>query len=431
MVVNETYKELVEILKKEVVPALGCSGPTAISYVVSVARAAVGGIPKSVKLKIDRGLCSKNDDVGIPGTDQLGVDMAAALGAICGDSTAGLNVLRNVTPADELKARSFAKTSVSIEPDWDFPAIRVYADATVETDKGVGRAVISRTHTNVILIEANGVTVFKAAVTGTEKAPDEGKDPIRKYSIKDFYDFASNIPLESIAFLQEAFDLNTKLAEYDLNDETSIGLGRFFKKISGNPAVIKAKTLTAAAATARMSGKELPAMSCATSGNVGITASLPLVAVAEVYKKDKEILLRSLALSYLLTIYIKSHIGRASAMCACVVGASSGIAAGTTFLLGGTLAQVEMAIQNTVPNFFGVLCDGARVACALKLSTAVGAAIECAYFALDNVVLPANQGVLGKTADESLAFLGRMGKEGMLETDKALCKSMYGKNHAL
>lgn len=428
---SKNYDELVAILKKEVVPALGCSGPTAISYVVSVARDAVGGNPKSVTLKLDRGLCSKNDDVGIPGTDQLGVDMAAALGAICGDSKAGLEVLRNVTPADELRARQFVKKSVTIEPDWDFPAIRVYADAIVETDRGVGRAVISRTHTNVILIEANGKTIFKADIKGTEKAPDESKDDIRKYRIADFYDFARNVPFEAIDFLQSAFDLNKKLAEYDLGDPSSIGLGKTFGEIAGDSTVLKAKALTAAAATARMSGKGLAAMSCATSGNVGITASLPLLAVAEAYGKNREDLLRALSLSYLLTIYIKSHIGRASAMCACVVGASSGIAAGTAFLLGGSLSQVEMAIQNTIPNFFGVLCDGARVACALKLSTAIGAAIECAYFALGNVVLPANQGVLGKTADESIAFLGKMGKEGMIETDKALCKAMYGKNHVI
>ncbi len=428
---NEIHEELTDILRKEVKPALGCTGPTAISYAVSVARDIVGGSLKSIEVIIDKDMCAKNDDVGIPGTSQLGCNIAAALGAICGDSEAGLEVLRNVTPEDEIKAQKFAEESVIIKPDWNMKTVGLYIEAIVNTDNGTGRAIIAKTHTNVILKELNGEVLFKADDQNKENLTDETKAPIRKYEIKDFYEFAKNVPFESIAFLQEAVDLNMKLADSDLTDNSSIGFAKAFGRIKGDKATIRAKTITCAAATARMEGKNLAAMGCATSGNVGITASLPLVAIAEVYEKNQEVLLRGIAFSYLLTIYIKNIIGRLSAMCSCVSGSSSGIAAAMTFMLGGTLEQTKTAIQNMIPNIFGVVCDGARTACALKLTSSIGVAIECAYLALDNISVPANQGVVGKTADETLLFLGKIAKEGMVEVDNVLCKALYGRNHKI
>ena len=187
-----------------------------------------------------------------------------------------------MTPEDEIYAQKFAKESVIIKPYWDTKTVGLYIEAIVETDKGIGRAIIAKTHTNVILKELNGRVLFKVDDQNRDSATDETKAPIRKYKIKDFYEFAKNVPFESIKFLQEAIDLNMKLAESDLKDDSSIGLAKAFSKIKGDKATIKAKTITCAAATARMLGKNFPAMSCATSGNVGITGSLPLVAIAEV-----------------------------------------------------------------------------------------------------------------------------------------------------
>ncbi len=422
------YDELIRVLKNEVKPALGCTGPTAVSYVVSVAKDIVGGNVKSVHVIADRDMCAKNNDVGIPGTSEKGIDIAAALGAICGDSEAGLEVLRNVTPKDESLAKKFARDSVILEPDWDFNPIGLYVEAIVETEKGIGRAIIAKTHTNVVLKEINGKVIFKADDFDRNYATDERKDPIRKYKIKDFYKFAANVPLETIDFLKEAITLNMKLAETGLNGRKKSGFGVAFNKIKGDIAITRAKVLTSSAAETRMIGTNLAAMSCATSGNVGITASLPLAAIAEVFDKNEEQLIRALSLSYLLTIYGKNHIGRLSAMCSCCVVASVGIAAGAVFLLGGSIKQIELAIQSTIASLFGVVCDGARVACAFKLASAIGIAIESAYLALNNVGVPFAQGVVGNTADESIAFLGEIAKSGMIETDKSLCKALYKRN---
>ena len=378
-----------------------------------------------MRLSSIRTCAPKNRDVGIPGTSYTGIEMAAALGALFGDSKAGLEVLKNVKPENEEPAREFAEKSVKIKPQWDVSRTELYAEAVVTTDRGVGRAIIMRTHTNVVLIEANGKTLLsKRLGDAGDGCSDHG---IKKYCLRDFYEFAQNIGLDDIRFLQEAFDLNLTLTDCDFDDEGSMGLGRGYRDLFEDNVIIRAKSLTAAAATARMAGKGLAAMSCATSGNVGITASLPLVAVSDYYQKDQERMLRSLALSYMVTIYIKNLIGRLSALCACAVAASAGVAAGTAFMLGGTFKQVGGAIQNLIPSFFGVVCDGARLACAMKLASAAGVAIECAILALNDITLPGDQGVLGKTADESLAFLGKMGREGMNESNRNLCEELMGK----
>lgn len=422
---NENYYELRDILNSEVRPALGCTGPTAISFVVAVARDIVGGTPKHVSLVLDRTNGTKNSDVGIPGTTLKGVDIAAALGALCGDADAGMENLRGVTPAYVEQARTFAQHNVTLSIDWSYGAVGLYVDATVETDQGIGRAVIAKTHLNVVLKERNGEVVFQANDYQRDSAVRESDAPIRKFSVKDFYDFAKNVPLEEIAFLQDAVTMNTRLAETGLKEKLGVGFGPTFLSHAGDPLISYAKGLTAAASDARMCGKDLPAMACATSGNVGITGSLPLVAVAKVRNLSNELLLRAIALSYLLTIFGKNHIGRLSAMCSCAVCASVGVSAGTVLMLGGSYEQANQAIMNTLACVFGIVCDGARVTCAYKLANASGIAIESALFAMDHVGVPGSQGVVGRDADDTIALMGRIAREGMVDEDKALCKAMF------
>ncbi len=422
---EQKFVELRDILKSEIKPALGCTGPTCISYVVAVARDMVGGNPKHVKLVMDRTNGAKNCDVGIPGTTFLGVNIAAALGALCADASAGLENLHNVTPTDEVDAARFAKENVDVEIDWQHERVGLYVDATVETDNGVGRAIISQTHLNVVYKERNGETVFGTQVLKRDDSEDETAAPIRKYLLRDFLEFAENVPFEEIAFLQDAVDMNTLLAETGISERLGVGFGYAFSNLTNDTLISYAKALTAAASDARMCGKDMPAMSCATSGNVGITASLPLVAVAKIKNIKSEKLLRALALSYLLTIFGKNHIGRLSAMCACAVTASVGVAAGTVLLLDGTYDQIDHAIMNTIASVFGIVCDGARVTCAYKLANAVGIAIESALFAIAGVNVPTGQGVISRNADETIAMMGRFAREGMVDMDKALCKVMF------
>lgn len=425
------FEELCKILQKEVKPALGCTGPIGISYVAAEARDAVGGTPKKIVIKADKDMCAKNDDVGIPGTSVLGLKMAAALGAFAGDASAKLEVLHTVTPEDEKIAYEFSLTdNVVIEPDWETEAIGVFMEAIVETENGIGHAIVAKTHNNLVYKAANDKIIVDEHFERS-KSLDESHDTIAKYKIKDFYEFATQVPFESISFLREAVRMNRELAQAALDGKTGAGFGVSMMKRSEGDLIRKAKAITAAGSEARMAGFDLPTMTCATSGNVGITVTLSLSSVAEDLGKSEEKLIRALALGFLVTIYAKNSIGRHSAMCACVVAASEGVAAGAALLLEGGLEQVEMAINNTIVNVFGVVCDGARLACALKLASAAGIAIEGAMIALDGVVTSADEGIRGKTADDSISFMGSFAKTGMIITDLMLCKALYAKHHEL
>lgn len=420
------YEELLGILKEEVKPALGCTGPTSVSYAASVARHAVGGKVQAVKVRVDRDTYKNSIAVGIPGTLEMGVDIAAALGAIGGNSNKGLEVLNDVTEEHEKEAKKLiVKDKVDIEINWDIQGVGLYIEVFVETDKGIGQAVVARTHTNVILIKANNKVILKDDAEDLDTILDETKALINKFGTKDFYEFATNVPIEDIEFLKEAVVLNRKLAEMGLEKKLGKGFGAAFNRFDQEKnAYIKAKVYTAAASDARMAGENLSAMACASSGNVGITATVPLVVLAEEYGKSEEILLRSLSLSFLLTVYIKNQIGRLSAMCACAIAASVGVGAGTILLLDGSFEQAEETIKNIVGSIGGVICDGAKLGCALKLSSAIGIAIESAYLAMDGVSIPAGDGLVSETADETLQLLGRIARFGMIDTDKVVCREI-------
>ncbi len=425
---NEKQKKLYSILRKEIIPALGCTGPTAVSYVAAEAAEAVGGKPLKVVVKVDRHIGTKNSDVGIPGTSAVGLKMAAALGVLAGDAKAGLNVLHNVTEHDEKEALNFSKSgNVIIIPDLETDILGLYMDCIVTTDKGTGRAIVIKTHNNLVYREANGVKQVDIPFNRIASM-NETTDAMANYQIADFYELVTKIPLEDLDFIKEAITLNKELAEACFSGKAKgAGFGISMLKRAGNDIIKKAEAITAAGSETRMIGYPLPAMSCATSGNVGITASLPLISMAEDMNCSQEQLLRALAMSFLMTICVKNRIGRVSSMCACVTAASQGIAAGAAMLLGGDLECIDRAVNNTIVNIFGVVCDGARLACALKLASAAGIALECAMLAYDGVKTPLNEGVIGSNADMSINFMGSFAQTGMASSDLALCKALYEK----
>ena len=418
-------QELYDILRSEVKPALGCTGPIGICYAAAQAKAAVGGQVKSITAKMDWGMSAKCDDVGFPGTEYLGVELALALGAVCGDPKAGLEVLHTVTPQGEEEARKLAKDHVTVQPQWQRDNLDIYLDVTVETDRGTGRAVVAHRSDGLVYQEANG-----KAILGSLKDIEDirvPESPIKKYTVKDCWELASSCPLEQLEFLGQAREYNLALAQQTLEHSLGAGIGGALYRMAGENAVGRAKGLAAAGCEARMSGLNLPAMSLANKGNVGIAASLPLVSLAMDEQLPQEKLLRAMALSYLVAIMVIHRIGKSPALCSCMVAASLGVAAGTVLLHSGTEKQAEMAIQNMVPNVFGVVCDGAKLACALRMATSTGAAMDAANLALSGVRLANNQGVLCQTADETIEFLGQMGLHGMVESDRELSRAIFQK----
>lgn len=417
------YKELLEILKKEVKPALGCTAPVAIAFAAAAARNAVGGEPERVFVRMDKDTYKNTLAVGIPGTSLRGNEISAALGALAGDASAGMEVLKKITPADEKKASGFLENT-QVEICWEKKGVGLWIEAAVKTSAGTGKAVLSKTHTNIVFLEENGRTVIDTGENDSRGiAPDYSKDEIRKFTLSDLFDFSMGIDLEEIAFLSGGLEMNLRLAEAGLQDGIGAGFGRGFASLGGNSMVMRAKSLTAAASDARMAGYPLPAMCCATSGNVGITAMLPLFAMAEHTGNEKsEILVRAVAFSCLLTILMKSHIGRLSALCACAIAAGIGVAGGASILLGGDKGCAERAIRNISGALTGVVCDGAKYGCALKLSSAAGLAIESAQFAEKGIVIPGGDGLVCDTGDETMAIIGRVAREGMVTTSDVMAK---------
>ena len=416
-------QELLEILRKEVKPALGCTGPIGVCFGAAQAYDAIGGEIKRIVAKIDWGMASKIDDVAFPGTEMLGVEMAIALGAVCGDPKAGLEVLHNVTPEGEQKARKVAEL-VEVHPMWERKDMNIYIDITIETDRGTGRSVPAERSDGLILKERNGEVIEQYE---KDKGAQDAASPMLKYKVKDFYEFATTTPIEEFDLLLKAAELNTELANETITRNLGAGIGTALYNSQDGNLITKAKAYAAAGCEARMSGVNRPAMSCANKGNVGIAASMPIVVQARELGLGDEAMQRGIALSYCLAIAIIHRIGKDPSMCSCEVAAAIGVAAGTVLLHGGTQQQVENAIQNTIPNIFGVVCDGAKLACALRISSGTGIGIEAANLALAGVRLANNQGVLAANADESINMIGHTALYAMVDSDRELSRQIFAK----
>ena len=416
-------QELLEILRKEVKPALGCTGPIGVCFGAAQAYDAIGGEIKRIVAKIDWGMASKIDDVAFPGTEMLGVEMAIALGAVCGDPKAGLEVLHNVTPEGEQKARKVAEL-VEVHPMWERKDMNIYIDITIETDRGTGCSVTAERSDGLILKERNGEVIEQYE---KDKGAQDAASPMLKYKVKDFYEFATTTPIEEFDLLLKAAELNTELANETITRNLGAGIGTALYNSQDGNLITKAKAYAAAGCEARMSGVNRPAMSCANKGNVGIAASMPIVVQARELGLGDEAMQRGIALSYCLAIAIIHRIGKDPSMCSCEVAAAIGVAAGTVLLHGGTQQQVENAIQNTIPNIFGVVCDGAKLACALRISSGTGIGIEAANLALAGVRLANNQGVLAANADESINMIGHTALYAMVDSDRELSRQIFAK----
>ncbi len=416
-------EELYTILRKEIKPALGCTGPIGICYCAAEAYDAIGGEIKSIDARIDWGLGAKCDDVAFPGSRMLGVEMAIALGAVCGDAKAGLEVLHAVTPEGELKARNVAE-HVQLQMRWEQQDLSFYCDITIHTDQGSGRAVIAQRSDGLILKERNGEVLEKHE---EDISVQSGKLPILKYKVKDFYDMVMSLTEEEIAFLKDAVTYNTVLAQETFNKKLGAGVGCALYHSTAQNYITRAKAYAAAGCEARMSGANYAAMTCANKGNVGIAASMPLVSLAKDFEIAEMDLLRGIAMSYMVAISIIHRIGKAPSMCSCEMAAALGISAGATLMRGGSYEQIGIAMQNTVPNVFGVVCDGAKLACALRISSGTGIAVECSNLALQGVRIANNQGVLGSTIDETIDIIGHTALRAMVSSDRELSKMIFAK----
>jgi len=423
---SKVEKELLRVLRDEMKPAVGCTEPVAVALASSKAYQAVGGELEGISITTDSALFKTSRTCVVPGTSGTGYALTAVLGILVGEPSLELEVLKRVEEKSIVKAKSWLKKGI-VEVAMKEGEVGIYVEAVVRTSKGVGRAVIRGTHTNIVLVEANGKVVYKKK----EESKEEKNFDIASLRVTDLIRFVEGIPFEDIRFVLDAVKMNKELAQEGLNGRFGMGVGANMlsllgeKKIADDP-ITSAQILVASATDARFGGAKKPAMSIAGSGSHGITATLPVAVMAERMGIGEEKLARAIALSLLLTIYIKAYSGRLSAFCGCAVTAAVGASTGIVYLLGGDDEQVGYAIKNMAADVTGIICDGGNFSCALKTSTGAGAAIRAALLALKGVVIPDDIGIVGRGVEETIKNMGRISSPGMVETDRVILDIVGG-----
>ena len=404
---------------------MGCTEPVAVALCVAKATETLGVVPEKIELFLSGNIIKNAMGVGIPGTGMIGLPIAVALGALVGKSEYSLEVLRDVTPEAVEAGRKYIeeeRISICLEPD---APSNLHIDVKAKAAGHSVRAIISGSHTNFILLEKDGVLLFEKSAESEGSDPAESADP--ELNVRMVYDFAVSAPLEEISFILEAKRLNMGAAEHALSGNYGHCLGatvrhsgvRFF----GDTPVAHAITLTSAACDARMGGAMVPVMSNSGSGNQGITATMPVVSYAIDIDASEEQTVRALVLSHLISIYIKQSLGRLSALCGCVV-ASTGAASGLVYLMGGGYRQVCDAVKNMVANLTGMICDGAKPSCSMKISSSVSTAMMSAMLAMQGSAVTSAEGIISDDVDATIHNLTSIGRDSMQATDKLVLKIM-------
>lgn len=418
--------QLIAIVKRDVTPALGCTEPISLALASAIARQHLGAMPLQIQAKVSPNLMKNGMGVTVPGTGTVGLPIAAAIGAVAGDPTAGLEVLKQIQPADVATAKAFLpNVSVGIA-DVDLP---LYAEALLLGEKGWVKVCIQDSHTNVVRIEKNGEVLFEQATQAVEVADEYAF--FRTLSAEQIFNFTMTVPVEQIAFIAEAAKLNSALSKEGLEKEYGLHIGRTLKNniergLMSDDLLSKIVIETTSASDARMGGALLPAMSNSGSGNQGIAATMPSVVVARFVGADDEQLVRALFLSHTIAIYIHAKLPKLSALCA-VTTAAMGSAAGIAYLLGGNFRAISMAICSMIGDISGVLCDGAANSCAMKVSTGVSSAYKAVLMALDNSRVTGNEGIVEHSVDKSIDNLCAIASKSMIYTDRQIIEIMSAK----
>lgn len=440
--------EIIELIHKEVKPALGCTEPVAVALAVarSCEEMAVlqAGIA-SIEVEVSANILKNGMGVGIPGTGMIGLHIASALGATCGKSCYGLEVLKDLNDASIRAAKELTDNKVVKILLADTP-IKLYIKANVKgTDENGTKHIASTTikdcHDNIVSV----------VVDGREKPVSEGnlcsdrdnagelheKTTLDYHlTVKEICEFATEAPFSDIAFILDSVTLNKALAMEGLKNRYGLKVGKTLadkanREIFGDSLLIHAMAYTAAASDARMAGCTLPAMSNSGSGNQGITVTMPVIAVADKMRSDgKEVsdekLARSLCISHLIAIHIKGYLGRLSALCGCVI-ASTGSSCGIVYLNGGCYEQICSAIKNMIGNITGMVCDGAKVGCALKVASGVSSSVQSAVLAMEGICISSHDGIIEDDIEKTIKNLGEIGSVGMQKTDRMILDIMVCK----
>ncbi len=423
---KEKIDSIIKLIKREVVPAIGCTEPAAVSLAVAKATEMLGTLPEKITLSLSGNIIKNAMGVGIPGTGMIGLPIAVALGALIGKSEYGLEVLKDVDDsAVEAGRRYISENRISINHCQDAVS-NLHIDVKAESEDKYARAVISGSHQNFILLDDNGNILLDK---GQSSDADADLNEDIRLDAETVYRFAMEAPIDDIRFILEAKRLNSAAAELGMKGTFGHALGATMNRghgLIGDSPMEHIMALTSAACDARMGGAPIAVMSNSGSGNQGITATMPVVSFANDINATEEQTIRALVLSHLTSIYIKQSLGRLSALCGCVV-ASTGASAGLVYLMGGDFNQVCAAIKNMVANLTGMICDGAKPACSMKISSGVSTSVMSAMLAMNGKCVSSSEGIISDDIDKTICNLTSIGREAMQETDRLVLRIMVEK----
>ena len=426
---KKDQKELLELLKKGIKPATGCTEPIAVAYAVAAVREKIKGNLESINIQVDSNIYKNGLMVTIPGTTEKGLSMAGSLGFEAGDAKKGLRVIDSLKEEDIERAKTLisqGKVNLRVKENCN----QLNIEVILITSKEKARIIILENHLNIVSIEKTDKDCeFKTFIAGKQKTNSSNKI-IQKYDLEHFLEFANEMPIDELSFLEDGVKMNLNIAKEGLTIKDGVG-AKFMEMITeglmSDNMITRAQVLCAAASEARMSGSKLPVMSTSGSGNHGITAFLTIFAVAEKRNLPEEKLMRALALTNLITIFIKSYTGILSAMCGCGVAAGIGASAGVVYLLGGKRDQILGAMYNMVGSISGMICDGAKDGCAYKLALASGWAVQSALLSLKGTVINKTDGIVDADFRKLFKNLGYICNPGMISTNKAIIEVMLDK----
>ena len=434
MLTPEIRQQITSLVRHWVVPAMGCTEPICVALATAKATEILGTTPVKVEALLSANILKNAMGVGIPGTGMVGLPIAIALGALIGKSAYGLEVIKDSNAQAVEQGKQFineGRISISLNEE---TTEKLYVEIRCTDAEGnTSRTIISGQHTNFTRFEKNGTPL--SAPTATCEGTLETTSPITNapaLTLRTVFDYATTAPLDEINFINEAATLNMAAAQRSLEGNYGHCLGKALtrplgKGIMGESIFSHILSSTSCACDARMAGAMIPVMSNSGSGNQGICATNPVVVFARENHNTQEELTRALMLSHLTAIYIKQHLGTLSALCGCVV-ASTGSSCGITYLMGGTYEQICAAVKNMIANLTGMICDGAKPSCALKLTSGVSTAVLSAMLAMQGNCVSSIEGIIDDDVDQCVRNLVSIGAHSMNETDKQVLDIMVGKS---
>ena len=429
MIEKSVREQIIALIKREVVPAVGCTEPMAVALCVARATEELGQLPEKITVLLSANILKNAMGVGIPGTGMIGLPIAIAMGAIIGKSEYKLEVLKDITPETLEQGKQYineGRIDIQLKPDC---VDKLYVEAICEGGSHKAGAIIQGSHTGFVQVSSDDMIML------IDPMPDDfvGEDGDDfALNMRLVYDFAMQAPLDEIRFILETRDYNMKAAEESLKGNYGHCLGKTMDRplshgIFGNTIFSRIISKTALACDARMGGALIPVMSNSGSGNQGICATNPVAVYAKENENTEEETIRALTLSHLTAIYIKQSLGKLSALCGCVV-ASIGSSCGITYLMGGDYNRICHAVKNMIANLTGMICDGAKPSCALKITSGVSTALLSAVLAMEGRHVTSAEGIVDDDVDRSINNLTVIGADAMCATDQMVLNIMTGKS---